>query len=300
MALSSYPDHFRDAGPGLRLVRQKWSRLNTQNEHWMCVIVGQEGMGKSYTAIKVGELIDPNFSADNVYFDPAQLLENLKEGNYTAGDVWVLDEAGVGVGNRTWQDSGQKKLNQALQLVRSHNVGFVFTLPRLGELDKQARGRLQTAIEIEQKKDGEYVKANWWESEIDRMGFSKGDGMWWAQPTIDGHPVEAVKITPPSDDIIEPYEAEKQQFQEEFYDETIAELRGESQEDDEEDDELGPVEIANEIIAEGHEKYITQINGGAQQVLESDLIANDYDIGQGTAKRVKKEIKRQAGLEDVL
>lgn len=298
MAAKSYPDHFRDADKGLRLMRQKWSRLNTQNEHWMCVIVGQEGMGKSYTAIKVGELIDPNFSADNVYFDPADLLENLKEGDYSAGDVWVLDEAGVGVGNRTWQDSGQKKLNQALQLVRSHNVGFVFTLPRLGELDKQARGRLQTAIEIDKKKDGEYVKANWWESEVDRMGFSKGDGMWWQEPTIDGHPVESVKITPPSSDVIEPYEEAKEAFQEGFYDETIADLRGESLDD--EDEERGPVEIANEILSEGHEQYITEINSGAQQVLDKDLIANDFDIGQGTASRVKKQVKREAGLEDVL
>jgi len=209
-----------------------------------------------------------------------------------------LDEAGVGVGNRTWQDSGQKKLNQALQLVRSHNVGFIFTLPRLSELDKQARGRLQTAIEIREKSDGEFVKAKWWQSEVDRMGFSKGNDTWWSEPEIDGKTVEAMKITPPSSDVIEPYEEVKEGFQDEFYEETIAELRGETMDDDEE--EMGPVEIAHEIIDTGPEQYITEINRGAQRVLDSDLIANDYDLGENTASRVKKEIKRQTEMEEVL
>lgn len=298
MAAQTYPKRFRKDSAGAKLMGRKWRRLNTDNEHWMCVIVGEEGMGKSYSAIKIGETIDPGFTADNIFFHPADLLEKLQEGDYAAGDVWVLDEAGVGVGNRTWQDSGQKKLNQALQLVRSHNVGFIFTLPRLTELDKQARGRLQTAIEIKQKQDGEFVRGKWWSSEVDRMGFANND-TWWSEPTIDGKEIKSVKITPPSDDVIEPYEEVKQGFQEEFYEETISELRGEDAPDDE-DEEMGAVEIANEILEDDPQKYVQDINSGAQQVLDSDLIANDYDLGRNVASRVKKEVKRQADMEGVL
>jgi ABC-type dipeptide/oligopeptide/nickel transport system ATPase component len=299
METSSYPERFRSDAPGMQLMGRKWRRLNTDNEHWMCVIVGEEGMGKSYSAIKIGETIDPNFSDENIFFHPADLLEKLQDGDYQAGDVWVLDEAGAGVGNRTWQDSGQKKLNQALQLVRSHNVGFIFTLPRLTELDKQARGRLQTAIEIKQKNDGEFVRGKWWRSEVDRMGFSRGNDTWWSEPTINGKKIRSVKITPPSDEVIEPYEEVKQEFQEEFYEETISELRGVDADEDD-DEEMGAVEIANEILSDDPQEYVHDINGGTQQVLDADLIANDYGLGRNVAGRVKKEIKRQSDMEGVL
>lgn len=297
MATTPTPERFVNNGNGAQLLGSKWRRLNQENEHWMCVIVGQEGMGKSHTAIKIGEMVDPNFTAENVFFHPANLLEELQAGNFTAGDVWVLDEAGVGVGNRTWQDSGQKKLNQALQLVRSHNVGFVFTLPRLSELDKQARGRLQTAIEIKHKQDGDHVTAKWWRSEVDRMGFRRNKDMWWSEPTVNGCEVRSVKITPPSPEVVDPYEEAKAEFQEEFYEETIAELRGET---DDEDNEPSPVEIAEEIVASDPFDYVREINGGSQQVLDADLIANDYELGQGIASRVKKEVKRQSDMEGVL
>lgn len=297
------PEHLqRPQNETAAILKKKWKRLNVQNEHWMCVIVGEEGSGKSYTAIKIGEMIDENFGAENVYFHPADVLEDLRDENFQSGDVWVLDEAGVGLGNRTWQDSGQKKLNQALQLVRSHNVGFIFTLPRLDELDKQARGRLQNALEIVNKEDGEYVQGPWYKSNVDRMGMSRSsDSVWWSKPVVRGSEVGAVSFTPPSEDVVEPYEARKQEFQAEFYDETIAELRGESVDDgDGEDERPDPKEIANEIIDEGAEEYVNEINNGAQQVFDADLVAMDYGVGEGTAKRVKKQVIRNADMEEVL
>jgi len=269
----------------------------------MCVIVGEEGKCKSYTAIKIGELIDPDFSEENVFFHPADLLEKLKDEEYSAGDVWVLDEAGVGMGNRTWQDSGQKKLNQALQLVRSHNVGFIFTLPRLEELDKQATGRLQNAVEIVKKKDGEYVQGPWYKSNVDRMGMSRrSDSVWWSKPVIQGKQVGAVSFSPPSEEIVEPYEEVKEEFQEEFYDETIAELRGEDPDADDEAEQkpTAPAEIAQEIIAEGPREYVREINNGTQVIVDADLIAIDYDIGSRKAKKVKKAVKREVDVEGIL
>jgi len=301
---TSAPDHLANPRNETELLlKKKWARLNVHNEHWMCVIVGEEGKGKSYTAIKVGELIDPNFTADNVFFDPADVLEALRDENYSSGDVWVLDEAGVGVGNRTWHDSGQVKLNQALQLVRSHNVGFIFTLPRMDELDKQAKGRLQDAIELVKKKDGHYVQGPWWSSNVDRMGLSRsGDSVWWSKPVINGNQVGAVAFSPPSEEIVEPYEVAKQQFQEDFYDETIAELRGE-----EHDGENGegatptePAEIVEDILDSGVEDYLKEINNGTQIVVDREAIKLEYGIGDRASKTVKAGLKREGELEGAL
>jgi len=60
------------------IIRPVWQRLNQKNEHWMHVIVGREGSGKSHTAIKICELIDPDFDASNVFFDPSSTIHQQR------------------------------------------------------------------------------------------------------------------------------------------------------------------------------------------------------------------------------
>jgi hypothetical protein len=244
--------------------------------------------------------MDDSFSADKVYFNPSNVLENLRDEEYSAGDVWVLDEAGAGIGRRSWQDSGQKKLNQALQLIRSHNVGFIFTLPRLSELDSQTQGRLQTAIEIVNKsEDRGYVQGPWYDANIERMDISTSStDIWWKKPEISGREVGAVSFSPPSEQIVHEYEETKTEFQQAFYDEAIAELRGEAV-DDEGDDELTePAEIAADIADNDVNQFIRDINGGTQTILDKDAIAVEYDIGSRKIKQVKAALKRQEAIGD--
>jgi len=296
------PDHISEPkNETMALVADKWRRLNVRNEHWMAVIVGREGSGKSYTAIKLGELIDDSFSAENVFFHPANILEKLRDEAYSPGDVWVLDEAGAGIGRRSWQDSGQKKLNQALQLIRSHNVGFVFTLPRLSELDSQTQGRLQTAIEIVNKNESKgYVQGPWFDADVERMDMgSHSTDIWWNKPEISGREVGAVSFSPPSDRIVAAYEETKTQFQQEFYDEAIAELRGEDPDEEDEDDTLAdPREIVADIVDSGASEYLREINNGAQLVVNKEDIKIEYEIGEPRAKKVKRELKRQGAIPE--
>jgi len=135
------PDPLQRDSAEAKMLRQKiWNRLWVENEHFMAVIVGREGKGKSYTGIKFAEVADPSFTADRVMFDPAAFLKKLqtwKENDETRGKIVVIDEAGVGVGVRSWYDKDQILLNQVLQIIRSENMGVIFTLPRLEELDSQ-------------------------------------------------------------------------------------------------------------------------------------------------------------------
>src|SRR6056297_3788117 len=123
-----------------------WNRINVGNQHYMAAIVGPEGSGKSWTSLKIAELIDPSFDADRVMFDPHSFMEQLtawKDAGETRGKMIVVDEAGVGIGSRSWYDKDQIQLNKVLQVIRSENMGMLFTLPRLSELDSQTRGRLR-------------------------------------------------------------------------------------------------------------------------------------------------------------
>lgn len=284
------PSHLRSgSNETLQMLRQKWRRLNVNNEHWMCCIVGEEGMGKSWTGIKIGSMIDPNFGADNVFFHPAEALERLRDGDFSAGDVWVLDEAGVGLGNRTWHDSGQVKLNQALQLIRSHNIGFIFTLPTLNELDKQGKNRLQNAFELREKRDGQFVRGRWFTSEVDRMGFSRSTGVWWDHEVVNGKELQSIALTPPAAEVVDPYEEAKEKFQKNFYDETISELRGEDSEEEEEDTK-SVEEHADEIAREGVGPYLAWHGGHNKPYISRDKLKAELNLSRPESKRLKSEL----------
>lgn len=285
------------------LLRRVWNRLNVNNEHFMGVIVGQEGSGKSYTAIKIAEMVDPTFTADRVIFDVAELLEVLQNGNHEPGQFYVLDEAGVQLGVRTWQDRGQVLANQALQLIRSHNLGLLFTLPRLGELDSQAQGRLQAFLEMQDKVDGEYVTLKWKWMEPDRADDTGKIYKKFPRRRQNGAVmrVREFAFAPPSDAIIDPYEETKSEFQQDFYEKTIEELSDEQEDSDSSGsaDSMGPKEIAMEIADGPIGKFVSRHGTTNEPYINKDLIRMDYEISHSDAKGVKSLLEKQFSSDEL-
>jgi len=273
--------------PTTRILYRKWCRLNAQNEHWMLCIVGEEGSGKSFTALKIALMVDPDFGAENVFFRPVEILQQLRDDEYKPGDVFVLDEAGVGLGKRSWQEKGQRKLNQALQLVRDHNIGIIFTLPRLGELDSQAKGRLQNVFEIVKKEDGEFVQGPWWTSSVDRMDMSSGGkGVWWEKPTVQGRQIGAVSFSPPPQEIVDEYVPEKREFQKEFYDETIDE-----QTEDEEEEQKSIADYVQQLKEEGGvAPYLSWHGGHNKWNISKGKLREAFDLSVRDSKRMKDRL----------
>jgi len=112
------------------------SRLE-RNQHFVILIVGKPGSGKSYTALRIAELIDKNFTLDNVVYSPAEFIRLVKELN--EGRVIVFDEAGVGVYSRDWQNKINKAFAKLIQILRYKCLGIIFTTPHALFLDKAVR-----------------------------------------------------------------------------------------------------------------------------------------------------------------
>jgi hypothetical protein len=161
----------------------------------------------------------------------------------------------------------------------------LFTLPRLGELDSQTQGRLQALIELLRKQDDEFVRAKWKWVEPKR---GEGGGIKTPFPKIGTRKIRSIKIGPPPEALVEPYEEQKANFQRDTYEDAIAEL---SDDDSSESGDGTPsaTEIAEEI-GEGVTEYLREINGGAQTVLDRRQIATEYDIGAPKSKRVKQQL----------
>jgi len=68
-----------------RVIKQKvWDRMWKSNEHFMGVLVGREGSGKSWTGMKIAEVCDPTFDGNRVMFDPANFLKQLQDWKETS------------------------------------------------------------------------------------------------------------------------------------------------------------------------------------------------------------------------
>ena len=297
------PPALRDLGPrapSLKVLRsQVWRRMNVQNEHFMGVIVGREGWGKSHSAMSIARAVDPSFGAEDVFFDPQDLLKALDSDEYTTGDVVVMDEAGVGLGSRSWYEKEQVLLNQALQTARDDNLGVLYTLPRLSELDSQTRGRLHAFVEIVDINRDEYALAKW--KRVVPLRDERSDILYpYPEVRDDGkmRRVERVRINPPPGDLAEPYEQRKESFKSELYEEAIA-AYDDSDPEDEEDKKSQLKQVSDEIVDEGVSEYVSEHGGNGRLYVDKDMIRVDYDLSHHDAAVVKKIVEKTVDIDSL-
>lgn len=283
---------------GAWLMRRIWERVNQDDEHFMGVIVGREGSGKSHTALKIASTVDPSFNADRVIFDVSELLRIFKNGDHDTGDFYVLDEAGVSLGVRTWQERGQVLANQALQLIRNHNLGLIFTLPRLSELDSQAQGRLQAFYEITEKEPDEFVTGKWKFMDPDRADQTGKIYKKYPRRRQNGSlkRITRFSFTPPADAIVEPYEKRKSEFQNEFYERTLDTLEDD---DDDRDEEEDIEKITARIANNGASKLVDTHNQTGEPYINQELIRAFHDLPKSDARAVKSLLERQFSDEEL-
>jgi hypothetical protein len=293
---TSVPDPLQQNSVEAKMLKQKvWRRMWQKDEHFMAVIVGREGSGKSHTGIKIAECVDPTFDAERVMFDPVDFLKRLqqwKENNNTRGKMVVIDEAGVGVGVRTWYDKDQIRLNQVLQIIRDENMGVIFTLPRLEELDSQTEGRLHAFIEMTDKRLGEWARLKWLNWDPTRDGRNK-IYREYPEMRIDGvtRTVKRLCLSPPSEDVISDYEARKDEFQREQYADAIDEM------EEDVDDEKSVKDVAMEIADGPMDEYVSRHGQTNQPYINKQLIRAEFGLSHSDAQGVKALLDRQFSKE---
>lgn len=274
------------------ILRRVWDRCNRRNEHFVAAIVGREGVGKSHTALKIARLVDPSFDADRVLHEGTELVKRLRDGEHEPGNAYVLDEAGVALGSRTWQSRDQVLVNQALQLVRSENLCLLLTLPAISELDSQARNRLHAFYEITDKTPGEHVSGKWKYVDVDRGALDGQERTPYPRVKRDGQTIRvtSLKFTPPAGELVERYDEKKAKHQQEVYERTIAELE-EGSDDSDGDSERSVKELADEIEEEGVENYESLHGAHKTMYIDSDLIEAQKEVSSRKAKQVRKLLK---------
>lgn len=129
--------------PVLRMLTERVK----SNRNWMALIQGETGVGKSYVALRLGQIIDKNFSVDNVVFTPKEFAALLDSERLKAGSVIVFDEGGVGISSRDWATYSNRLISNITQTFRTKRLIVLFTLPNGRFLDSSVRNLFHALIE---------------------------------------------------------------------------------------------------------------------------------------------------------
>lgn len=285
------PEPLRQETKTTYVIRDRiWKPANRENNWAAFVMVGREGSGKSHTTARILRDVDPTFDAERVFFDPVDLIKfiNDLDEDERQGKAVMLDEAGVGMGVRSWYEKDQINVNKAFQTLRDDNMIVALTLPSFGLLDSQLRPRLHGFCEMRALHDGDYAVWSWKDIVVNRE--EEGNEIKrkvFPRRTVGGRveKIERCAIGPPDEAFIGPYEARKAEFKSAYMEEVI-----EENEADEDGEERGPKEIAEEIIAEDRIEEFTSVHGGrGTEYVDKDKVYMHYDgLTHNDAQLVKK------------
>jgi len=277
------------------LKSRAWRKMWLEDSNALWVIVGDTGDGKSLASVRLGEKIDPNFSVeDNVAKNIVDFIRMATDkDNYGQGSVIVLEEASVEASSLDWHNKSNRIFAKILDTWRHQNRMGIINLPNFMALDKGARRRTKAIIKMQFAKPWlDYSQGKFYDSQYENVE----DNFTTPFPIIDGRKRKYIRFKLPSQDLVDAYEAQKTDYTDELNERLLSELL-EEQEDAQ--DDMGPKDIAGEIVSENRvDQYISSNNG--QQYLDRGLIELDYEIGERTGKKVKKAIQQQIDNEELL
>ena len=125
------------------LVEYIKNRINKQNKNFFMIFVGATGSGKSYSALRLAELLDPTFDITRCYFKAKDFMNKINEltesGDNVSGKVVLWDEFGVEHNAREFMSISNRVINYFFQTSRHLNLIVFMTVPYLSFVDSATR-----------------------------------------------------------------------------------------------------------------------------------------------------------------
>jgi hypothetical protein len=199
----------------LSIVKYIRDRLNPiRNQNFIGIVVGPTGSGKSFSTLRLCELVDPNFSIENVAFTPLEFMRLLNSGKLKRGSAICFDEVGVAMNSRKFQSLTNEVLNYTVQTFRSNNYCTIFTAPSYNFVDLSIRKMCHamietTGIDYENKLSSVKIKLI--------QNNPQSDKAYMKYPRLHGdgftlHQLEHTNLQLPSSELLKAYEAKKEIF----------------------------------------------------------------------------------------
>ncbi len=199
------------------MVSQIRDRVRNRNLNAICIWVGPTGSGKSYSALRMAELVDPDFALSRIVFRPLDFLDLINQ-DLPKASVILWDEMGLGMPAREWNSLFNKSIGYVLQSFRFRNLCLFMTVPDQGFIDSQARRLFHYFFDcrrIDTKRD---LVENWvYQYEYD----SKSNKEYHKHPIVrlETGPAKMrfVPVSMPSARVRRDYESKRKSFMDSYY-----------------------------------------------------------------------------------
>jgi hypothetical protein len=270
-----------------------WRKMWREDNNALWTVVGDTGDGKSMASLRIAEVLDPDFTIDQVAFDIIEFLELVMDDELGQGSVIILEEASVEASALDWHSESNRVFAKVLDTWRHQNRMGIINLPNFNALEKGARRRTKAIVEMQYAvpwKD--YSQAKY--KRVDYNNIS--DNMTTPFPTIDGRKRKYLRFKMPSDHLVEAYEEKKQAYTANLNEDLLNDLL--SSQKEEEQRRRTPEDIVDDIIEDDRVGEFIGDNYG-QKYVDRDLLKVEYDLGEGTSKTVKKLLMKEADIDAV-
>lgn len=278
---------------GRPIFQSVWGRMHRRDKNYVAAFCGETGSGKSYSALRFCEFIDPTFSVDRIAWNLEEFVELVNQ-DLPPGSMILLEEASTSLNAKSWWEKEQQLVQQILDTWRHFNRGAVLTLPSFNQLQKDSRGRCHALAEtrgIDHQRElvklrYRYVQQDSESGDLYLKYHRLPDPETGIEKAYTG-----IGMPKPSEALRVKYEEEKQEFTSELNQQILDELRAGGGEDA----DVSPQEVVEKIRSNGGpEHYLKEANNG-REYIDASLIEFDYDISARKAKTVKSALARDLG-----
>lgn len=271
-----------------------WKKMNVENDNWMASVCGETGSGKSWATLRICEIVDPNFTVDQIAFSVLDFMKLVNDDSLGRGSIIMFEEASVEASAHEWWSKSNQILGSVLDTWRNQNRGAIFTHPAFKQLDKTARGRMSALIQMRSKnEDSGYTLGTYKRCQQD----SDTGKIYKKYPYVRGKKYKYLKFQKPSKELREAYEEKKSQYTRDLNQELLAELEDELDQGDESVQE-DPKSMAQEIIeADRIDEFISDNHG--QRYIDRTLIEIEFDVGEKKSRKIKALLKPEVD-DDVI
>lgn len=281
----------------------KWLRakLIEKNQNVLGVEVGSTGSGKSYRDLRKAELwykfqFNESFPVENICFGLLTIMERISSGELRRGDILILEEAGVNLGNLDFQNRIAKMFTYVLQSFRSMNIGIFFNLPYFSMLNKSARMLMHYSAEsvgVDYKKKQNKCKLFFHQTN------QKTGKIYQKFPKVfvsgKVKKIQRVNYNLPSQYLIDAYESKKNEFLTETTKKYTEEMRKLKEKDSPKKKELLPHQLE---VYKLNQKGLTQSEIGEKTNKSQESVHSMLKTIEKYGYPVKKRHIKQKSLEN--
>jgi len=161
------------------LLLRIFERLHYEDKNLLCIIVGETGSGKSFSAINIADKIDitplgngsytKNFVVKclpdgtptqdtRIVFSASDFVRLIRSG-LPKGSVIIWDEAGIGNDNTTWYDKKSRLVKHIMQSFRAQNLMVILTVPDEESIALATRRLVHLVLDVRER-DEQFAKIN--------------------------------------------------------------------------------------------------------------------------------------------